>query len=57
MARIEEPPGHTRLLAGERTLWCAADDQFEQTWELRDEDRGTHRGQLDDVWLLDARRY
>ncbi|KRC49079.1 MULTISPECIES: hypothetical protein [unclassified Nocardioides] len=57
LARIEEPPGHTRLLAGEDTMWCAADDQFEETWELRDEDRGSDRGQLHDVWLVEPRRY
>ncbi len=53
MARVEEPPGHTRVLAGEHSLWCAADDFSEERWELRDPDSAD----LDVLRLLDPREF
>ncbi|KRB78161.1 hypothetical protein ASE01_08385 [Nocardioides sp. Root190] len=53
MARVEEPPGHTTILAGEHTFWQAADDFVEELWELREDDSGD----LTDLRLYDPRKY
>lgn len=55
MMRIEDPPGHTRILAGERTVWVAGDDVDEEAWGPRDPDlvpRDTEAG-----WLLEPEEH
>lgn len=53
MARVEDPPGHTRVLAGDHTYWQAADDFNDEIWELRDEDSG----HIPTIRLHDPREY
>lgn len=54
MARVEDPPGHTTVLAGERTYWQAGDDVDDEIWELRDEES---RHILAEIRLMDPLEY
>lgn len=56
MVRIEEPPGHTRALAGESTFWRAPDDFLEEIWELCEPDESLP-ADLESVRLVDPRKY